>query len=154
MFLVFVCNLYWQWLEEAIRDLSYAKLSHYQRLEKAIELIVSPTKNGKEYDLPLNALINVIVDEGPKVYLTKDVDEENRQGVYLAYKTLCSTLAQFMLNVNPSYPFSHSMATTIIEAAHDQKFFSTHLPRLTDIDQNDDAHLTEFLIHTVASALH
>jgi hypothetical protein len=34
--------------------------------------------------------------------------------------------------MNDEYMFPHSLASTIIEIAHQQQFFAIHLPRLTD----------------------
>jgi len=153
MFFVYASNLYWRWLESRIMQLSHEKFSHYHRLEAAIAAVVSPTLDGDESEFPYRSLVNIITSEGPKVYLTKWVDSENKEGVFLAYKSLCEALSQLILNVNPNYSFSHSLASTIIETAHDQLFFSQHLPRLTDIDKDNTEQLNEFLVHTVASAL-
>ena len=154
MFLVYLSNLYWRWMDQRISQLSHQKNSHYRRLEEAIGLIASPIPEDLDSEFPYSALVDLINAEGPKVYLTKMVDEENKEGVFVAYKTLCETLSQLILNINPEYPFAHSLASTIIESAHDQLFFSKHLPRLTDIDTDNVEMLNEFLLHTVASAIH
>jgi AcrR family transcriptional regulator len=152
VFLIFLANLYWKLLEEQIRQLSYEKLSHRNRLKKAISILVEPIKKELLSEFPYEALAEIIHAEGPKVYLTKMVDEENKDGVFLAYKTLCAEIAQMILNINSNYPFSHSLATTVIESVNDQLFFSKHLPRLTDIDSST-AKLKDFIFQMVIASI-
>ena len=153
MFLIYISNLYWNWLEEKIRQLSYDKSNHLERLKKAIYTIVLPSTKENDQRFPFQELVDVIVSEGPKVYLTKLVDDENKEGVFFTYKSLCESISQLILNVNPSYEYSHSLASTIVESAHDQTFFSKHLPRLTDFEEADANKLNDFLVHTVTSAI-
>ena len=153
MFLIYLSNLYWNWLEERIRQLSYEKASHLERLKQAIHTIVLPSSKNPDSNFPFQELVDVIVSEGPKVYLTKLVDDENKEGVFFTYKSLCEAISQLILNVNPAYKYSHSLASTIVESAHDQTFFSKHLPRLTDIEEADANKLNDFLVHTVTSAI-
>lgn len=153
MFLVFLSNLYWTWLKEHIHQLAFNGQTHSERLEKAIRLIASGVPKNENDHFPLNDLIEVITSEGPKVYLTKWVDQENTEGVFHAYKSLCDVIAQLILNVNPEYRHAHSLASIVVESAHNQLFFSRHLPRLTDIDSNDVNQLHQFLVHTVTSAI-
>ncbi|MFT6004933.1 MAG: hypothetical protein ACI8UQ_002074 [Bacteroidia bacterium] len=58
-----------------------------------------------------------------------------------------------MLNINPKYKHSHSLASTIIETCHNQIFFSEHLPRLTDVSEDDHKSLKEFVLHLTASTI-
>ncbi len=153
MLLVYLHNLYWRWLDSRIKQLSFERASHSSRLEKAIRMIVEPYADHESFVFPFKELSEVITAEGPKVYLTKAVDEDNKEGVFMEYKSLCDSLAQLVLNINPKYKYAHSLASTIVESAHDQLFFSKHLPRLTDIEENDVQQLYDYLIHTVRSAI-
>ena len=153
MFLIYLSNLYWKWLERSIRQLSYEKMSHQLRLKAAISIITMPSPQDLNSDFPYNHLAEVIIAEGPKVYLTKLVDHENKEGAFMAFKTLCAELSQLILNINPDYPYAHSLASTIIESAHSQLFFSSHLPRLTDIDSGQTSDLVEFLYEIVTSTI-
>ena len=78
------------------------------------------------------ALQRMVVAEYPKIYLTKDVDQENKEGYFLGYKQICETLSQLALQINPGNPYPHSLFATIIEAAQSQQFFAEHLHRLSD----------------------
>jgi hypothetical protein len=98
-------------------------------------------------------LYSVIIAEAPKTYLVKDVDEENLDGVFLPYKGLCAIIASFILAINPKYKYAHSLASTIVETCHNQIFFSEHLPRLTDLKEDDHKMLKDFVLHLTASTI-
>ncbi|HFC01173.1 MAG TPA: TetR/AcrR family transcriptional regulator, partial [Phaeodactylibacter sp.] len=38
----------------------------------------------------------------------------------------------YVLEINPKYEFPHMLISTMIEGAHQQKYFAEHLPALTD----------------------
>lgn len=152
MFLVYISNLYWKWLEQRLRDISFRKISHRERLEEALDVLIDPVSDETDTEFPYQKLVEVISYEGPKVYLTRFKSDDNVEGVFLAFKTLCAELAQFILNLNPDYPFSHSLATTAIRAIQDQLFFSQNLPRLTDIEENNTPKLKEFILNTITAS--
>ena len=66
--------------------------------------------------------------------MIKDVSELNSNEVFKPYKDLCATIASIISVYNPNYEFPHSLSTTLIEASHQQQFFSKNLPRLTDVN--------------------
>lgn len=145
MFFVFISNLYWTWLEKQIREMAYKIYDPETRLQHAIDIIVSPEKLDDTSDFPVLELHQIVLSEGPKAYLIKGVDEENKEGTFRAYKSLCQSLADIINILNPAYKYAHSLSSTVIEAAHAQLFFSAHLPRLTDIQENDREELKTFL---------
>ena len=58
--------------------------------------------------------------------------------LFKPYKDLCGRIASIIKEYNPKYKFAHSIASTIIETAHSQKFFTQNLPSLTDFKKEDD----------------
>ncbi|MBA2745343.1 MAG: TetR/AcrR family transcriptional regulator, partial [Flavisolibacter sp.] len=70
--------------------------------------------------------------EGAKSFLTKHVAEDNKAKFFKPYKDLSARLAGYISAYNPKYKYPHSLATSIIEMAHSQKFFMQNLPSLTD----------------------
>jgi len=128
--------------------------SPYFKLEKTIELLASPIEQDENFDfIDEKKLYNIIIAEGAKVYLIKDVDSENMQGAFLAYKGLCSLISDLILNINADYKHSHSLASTIVETCHNQIFFSEHLPKLTDVSEDDYESLKNFVLHLTASTI-
>ena len=84
------------------------------------------------------ALKEIIINESSKALITKDVDEENKVGVFSVYKELVENVAQIMNEVNPIYPYPNMLASSMIEGSNQQRFFAMHLPRLTNIHHNED----------------
>jgi AcrR family transcriptional regulator len=152
--LLYLVNWYWGWLENKIIISTHSLNSSYQKLETAIELLASPIEQDDsiEYINQLK-LYHIIIAEGPKAYLIKEIDEENKEGLFLSYKGLCAIIAGFILNINPKYKHSHTLASTIIETCHNQVFFSQHLPRLTDVEEDNHEMLKDFVLHLTASTI-
>jgi hypothetical protein len=69
----------------------------------------------------------------------KEVSEINRSEVFQPYKDLCGRIATVISEFDPLYKYPRSLSTTLIEASHQQQFFSRNLPRLTD-DQHHKGH--------------
>jgi hypothetical protein len=55
-------------------------------------------------------------------------------------------VASFIKEYNPEYNYPYSLASTIIEMAHSQKFYMYNLPALTDFGATkDEKKLVSFL---------
>ena len=84
--------------------------------------------------------------------MTKTVDEENKEGVFGQYKALVERVSDIILEINPTYKYSHMLVSTMIEGAHHQRYFAEHLPRLTDVVEGEDA-IVEFYTNMVFKAI-
>jgi len=80
-------------------------------------------------------LHQIIIKESSKAYYTKDVDKENSKGYYKTYKRVVERVSDFVLAINPKFEFPHMLISTIIEGAQHQRYFSKHLPALTDFEE-------------------
>jgi AcrR family transcriptional regulator len=112
------------------------------RLEKAIQLVTEDVKEVEDSSfIDENKLFSIMISESSKSYLIKEVDIENKQGVYMGYKQLVARISEIILEINPSFKYARMLVTTCIEGAHFQRYFAEHLPRLTDTntDINDDS---------------
>jgi hypothetical protein len=98
-------------------------------------------------------LYNIVINESNKAYLSKDVDENNTAHLFKPYKDLCARIASLFSEYNPTYSYSRSLASTLIETAHLQYFFMQHLPRLTDKAQVENFTAKDFLENLVFAAL-
>jgi AcrR family transcriptional regulator len=70
--------------------------------------------------------------ESSKAYLTREVDNENRDGAYAGYKRVVAMVSDLVVECRPNYRYPRMLISSVIEAAHHQRFFADHLPRLTD----------------------
>ena len=94
------------------------------------------------------ALYRVVVAEASKSYLTRDVDADNRAGMFREYKLLAADVVAVVVAINPTYPYPQSLVSTLLEAARKQFFFAQHLPSLTNAGP-----VVEFLEHLALAAL-
>ena len=94
----------------------------------------------------------IVIAESSKVYLNKDVDEENKEGVFSGYKQIVQRVSDIILEINPKYKYPHMLVTTVVEGGHNQRFFSEHLPKLTDKVKGEDA-ITCFYQHLTFKAI-
>ncbi len=115
-----------------------------QRLEKAIILLTSKVEEDHSFTyINEPKLWAIVIAESSKVYLTRDVDQENQEGVFSGYKRLVARISDIILEINPSYKYPHMLVSNIMEGAHYQRYFAEHLPTLTDAHQGENS-ITEF----------
>ncbi len=137
--LVYVIAWYWNWLEYLI-DFNTQNISDPQRrLEIALHIVARKKQKDPSFpQIDEEALYRIVISESDKTYLTKQVDEDNREGLFRGFKSLCKKIASYILEINPGFSHPHSLISTVLEAAHQQLFFAMHLPSLTDLSREDN----------------
>lgn len=153
--LVYLISWYWAWLDYLIEYKIMNINDPFVKIQTVIKVLAESHRNDPASFIDEGLLHKVVVAESGKVYHTKNVDQQNKEGFFLNYKSLCSRVSEIVTEINPSYEFPHALSTTIIEAAHDQIFFAQHLPRLTDFKiQNDNySFLEKFLLSILSGTL-
>ncbi len=145
-FLIYLVTWYWTWLDHMLLYNTHNLTNPAERLRVAIRVVGAPLKLAPQFNtLDIHAIHRVVVNESPKAYLSKDVDEENKEGYFIPYKRLSGHLADIIRDAKPDYPFPTALASTLMEAAHYQAFFAKHLPRLTEIKEGREDLLVEYL---------
>jgi AcrR family transcriptional regulator len=153
--LIYLVSWYWNWLEYQLSFSTNNISSPEERLRIALRVVSQPHRLETEFvHINKEALHRIVVGESPKAYLSKEVDDDNKEGYFLAYKRLCGRIADITQEINPEYRYPRALTSTLIETAHDQSFFAAHLPRLTDIAEGDDDDLTAFLVDLALRTLH
>ena len=123
-----------------------------QKLEKAINILTRIIESDSTFShIDEVILSRVIINEYSKSYLTKEVDAENKDGYFSIYKRLVTRLHDMIIEVNSSYKFPHSLASTVIEGALHQHFLKDHFKSLTDC--NDETQPSDYFTHLVSNAL-
>ncbi|WP_420387456.1 TetR/AcrR family transcriptional regulator [Roseivirga sp.] len=131
--LVYLITWYWTWLEYRIEFETNNIQNDLERLERALQLITEKKCYDNSFpDVDETALQRIVINESDKTYLTKQVDMDNKIGLFRGYKSLCNGIAAMVKAINPDYPYAHSLISTCLQAAHQQVFFAEHLPSLTD----------------------
>ena len=154
--LVYLVSWYWAWIEYQIDFKTNNILSPKKKLQICIDVLVKSAENDPSTpDIDEGLLHNIAVAEASKIYLTKQVDDENKEGYFVNYKSLCHKLSDIISEVKPSYTYPRSLATIIIETAHHQLFFAQHLPSLTEVKggRNTDKQLSLLLEDLASSVL-
>jgi Bacterial regulatory proteins, tetR family len=153
--LVYLTAWYWGWLEFQISFQTNNIKEPTVKLKRVIKLLTSTVVDDKQtHHINESFLHQIIIAEGSKVYLTKQVNEDNNQQFFKPYKDLCAVIGNIISEVNPKYKYPKSLATTIIEMAHFQNFFMNNLPSLTDFGKaKEESKIIAFLNDLVFSSL-
>lgn len=145
--LIYITAWYWTWLHYQVIYQTHNIQDPEVKLKTIIKLLsTTVTDDLKTSHIEESLLHQIIITEGTKTYLTKRVSEDNKDKLFKPYKDLCNHIAHIILEYNSDYHYPNSLASTIIEMAHFQNFFSEHLPSLTDFnEQNSDCNTMTFL---------
>jgi len=127
---------YWSWVEYKLVFAMAQCPSAKEKLVTAIEMLTQKVTEDNSFSFINEVLLHrIIITESSKAYHTKDVDAENKKGYFKSYKNVVQRLSDIVLAVKPSYLFPHMLISSVIEGAHHQRYFSEHLPALTDVEE-------------------
>jgi hypothetical protein len=96
-------------------------------------------------------LNKIIIQEFTKTIITKEIDEENKEGFFLIYKRVINRIIEMIHEVNPNYIFAKTLASSIIEGALHQHFLKDHLKTITDCDKDNSP--TAFYLNLIETTL-
>ena len=153
--LVYLTAWYWGWLEFQIKYHTNNIKAPSVKLKKVINLLAKAVEDDEQTSY-INEIIlhQIIITEGSKAYLTKQVSEDNKQQFFKPYKDLCAVVGNIISECNPKYKYPKSLASAIIEMAHFQNFFKKNLPSLTDFgSKNEETEIIAFLNDFVFKSL-
>ncbi len=150
--LLYLTSWYWGWLEyQLVFDTNSIK-DPEEKLRKAIEIVTRTTEEDTYFSHINEVLLNkIVINEYSKSYLTKEVDQENKQGYFSIYKRLVLRLAEMIQAVDKSYLYPYSLASTILEGSLHQHFLLDHFSSLTDCQEHKDP--TTYFTHLAFSCL-
>ena len=154
--LVYLVSWYWAWLHYQIRFHTHNVPDPAQRLRLILGIFTrAHHDDSTTTQLDEAALYRIVVNEASKAYLTHDVDEDNRAGLFREYKRLVADVATVVTELAPAYPYPRALVSTLVEAARKQYFFARHLPSLTDAKnpENHEQDLYKFLESLAFGAL-
>ena len=152
--LIYLISWYWSWLSFRLSYETHRIQDAKECLEIAIQLFSHTIESlPQSIDKDIEALKRIVISESPKAYLTKDVDEVNKEGAFLSYKQFCREVATFVTDLNPNYEFPRTLISTAIEGAHNQQYFADHLPSLTEIPKDSKMEIERFLQEMIFKAI-
>ena len=150
--LLYLTSWYWGWLEYQLVFETNGIADAKMKLEKAIEIVTKTTVEDSSFSHINEVLLNkIVINEYSKSYLTKEVDEENKEGYFGIYKRLVTRISRMIQAVNTDYKYSNSLASTTLEGSLHQHFLKDHFISLTDCHEDDDP--TQYFLHLVFTSL-
>lgn len=150
--LVYLTSWYWGWLEYQLVFATNSIADPTEKLRKSIQIVTRTVEEDTAFSHINEVLLNkIVINEYSKSYLTKEVDEENKQGYFEIYKRLVLRLSEMITAVDFSYPYPASMGSTILEGSLHQHFLLDHFRSLTDCQKHTDS--TTYFTHLVFNTL-
>lgn len=148
--LLYILNWYWSYMEFLVVFQLQNVNDIQAKLKTIIQLLTHelPESAGR-LDYNKKFLNQIVIAESSKVYLVKEVDEINKNEVFKPYKDLCAKIADVITAYNATYQYPKSLSSTIIETAHHQQFFSSYLPKLTDVNQENRKEFTAVFLENL-----
>ena len=134
--LVYLSSWYWTWIDYNILFSTANIKNPEEKLENAIIIVTQNIIDDLQTPHINESILNrIIVSEFTKTFLTKEVDEENKEGFFLVYKQVVNRLIEIIKEVNPEYNYAKSLASSIVEGALHQQFLKQHFKTITSFNQ-------------------
>lgn len=150
--LLYLCSWYWSWIEYKLVFSTTNISNPLDKLIKAITVVTEEIKDdlSTEY-INKGTLSQIVISEFTKTFLTKEVDEENKEGFFIVYKSVINRLTTIIEEVNPNYMFSKTLASSIIEGSLHQHYLKDHFKTITNL--SDSNCLSDFYIDLIKKVL-
>jgi len=149
--LLYLSSWYWAWIEYQLVFETHS-LNPADKLERAIEIVTRTIKKDSNFSHVNEVVLNrIMVNENSKSFLTKEVDQENKDGYFVIYKRIVHRLRDMIKTKKPDYKFPSSLASTILEGSLHQHFLKDHFTSITDC--NDSISPTNFMKNLVINTL-
>lgn len=151
--LVYLVSWYWSWIEYKLAFATTNVADPSVKLVKAIRLLTQDVKQDTSISYVNEVILHrIIIAESSKAYHTKDIDKENSKGYYKTFKRVVQRVSDLVQEIDPFYAYPHMLISTVIEGAHHQRYFSKHLPSLTDVAEGKND-ITKFYTELVFNAI-
>ena len=150
--LSYLMSWYCGWLEYQIDILTNNLPEGESRLRAAIRVLSENSRYDPTYShINEELLHSIVVNEGTKTFLAHTVDERNGEGYFNGFKSLIIRISDLILSVNPAYGTPRALANMIVVNSLHQKYFSHHLPSITEFSkvESPDRALASFLTESV-----
>lgn len=134
--LLYLCSWYWSWMEYKLVFGTSNITNPLEKLKKAITIVTEKVEDDQSTTHINEAILNkIIISEFTKTLLTKEVDEENKEGFFQIYNRLINRIATIVKEVNPEYVFAKSLVSSIVEGSLHQYFLKEHIESITDCNE-------------------
>ena len=150
--MLYLSSWYWGWMEYRMVFSTTNIADPMEKLKRAITIVTEKVEDDNTTQHVNEGILNkIIIAEFTKTLLTKEVDEENKEGFFLIYKRVINRLIAMIEEVNPKYTFAKSLASSIVEGSLHQHFLKEHLKTITNCNEKNSP--TDFYIDLVSKTL-
>lgn len=150
--LVYLSSWYWSWIEYNLVFATHNITNPEEKLIISLKIITQNIVDDKNTPHIDESILNrIIISDFSKTLLTKDVDEENKEGFFLVYKRLIYRLTETISLVNPNYPYAKSLASSIVQGSLHQHYLKDHFKTITNLSEKDC--LSDFYIDMIKKTL-
>jgi AcrR family transcriptional regulator len=150
--MLYLSSWYWGWMEYRMVFSTTNIADPMEKLKRAITIVTEKVEDDNTTQHVNEGILNkIIIAEFTKTLLTKEVDEENKEGFFLIYKSVINRLIAIIEEVNPTYTFAKSLASSIVEGSLHQHFLKEHLKTITNCNEKNSP--TDFYIDLVSKTL-
>jgi len=150
--MLYLSSWYWGWIEYKLAFATTNIENPKERLKKGITVVTEKIEDDATTLHVNESILNkIIIKEFTKTLLTKEVDDENKEGFFLVYKRVINRIIEMIHDVNPNYEFAKSLSSSIVEGALHQHFLKNHLKTITNC--NERISPTDFYIHLIETTL-
>lgn len=149
MILLYLIYWYWSWIEHRLVFSTHNVESPIAKLEKAIKILTESIEKDSSFSHVNEILLDrIIMTEAVKAYFIKRKNNKTEQNHFSVYQRVVERVSQMVLEINSTFKYPHMLISTIIEGAHQQRFFAENIPSLTDINKEKD-YITQFYTQLV-----
>jgi AcrR family transcriptional regulator len=150
--LLYLSSWYWSWIEYKLVFATNNISSSIEKLSKAIIIITEEIEDDISTRHVNESILNkIIICEFTKTFLTKEVDEENKEGFFLVYKSVINRIIVMIEEVNPNYKFAKTLASSIVEGSLHQHYLKEHFKTITNLSESST--LSDFYIDLIKKTL-
>ncbi len=150
--LLYLSAWYWSWIEYNLVFATHNITDPLEKLTISIKIITQNIVDDKNTPHINESILNkIIISDFSKTLLTKDVDEENKEGFFTVYKRLINRIIDMITIVNPDYPYAKSLASSIVQGSLHQHYLKDHFKTITNLSEKDC--LSDFYVHMIKKTL-
>jgi AcrR family transcriptional regulator len=136
-FLLYIMAMYWGMIDQHCEKIIKSNVSLEEKLYSILDLLcTSPDIPYGNEKIPGEVIYEIVIGESVKTFMTKHVDADNSHGAFRTLKSTTSHIAELLSEYSPDYLFPKALASTIIEMSLYHRYFSKHLPSMTDIGKH------------------
>ncbi|RDK83262.1 TetR/AcrR family transcriptional regulator [Marinirhabdus gelatinilytica] len=133
--LLYLTSWYWAWIEYQLVIQTFSISNNKEKLSATIDVITKSIQTDSNFSHIDEVKLNtIVVNENSKSFLTKEVDDDNKEGYFSIYKRLITRVKDAIIAVSPAYLYPASLASTVVEGSLHQHFLKEHFPTITDCD--------------------